>query len=181
MNTVRSLDIPSVVGSTWGWLSASFQRRHDEIQRFSNLALKPKSKRRLFFLSFWDKKEKIHHILHLHQNDTGTIRLPRREGWLEGQRERGRERGGKREGERGRKGLRGRTEFEWIKVWISARAFSYIKKMCFPLFSFASTLFPQPWSNSLNRYCGARCVRVCVCVCVCGNIFPPSYCSGRKH
>ncbi len=87
-----------------------------------------------------------------------------RDGWKDREREGEREEEREKERER-RKGLRGRTEFEWIKVWISARAFSYIKKMCFPLFSFASTLFPQPWSNSLNRYCGARCARVCVCVC----------------
>lgn len=84
-----------------------------------------------------------------------------RDGWKDRERERER-RKERRRGRRGRKGLRGRTEFEWIKVWISARAFSYIKKMCFALFSFASTLFPQPRSNSLNRYCSALCVCVCV-------------------
>lgn len=113
MKACRTADIPSAVGSTWGWLSASFQRRHVEIKKFWNLAPKPKSKRRLFFLSFWDKKEKIHHILHLHQNDTGTIRLPRREGWLEGQRKGEREEEREKEREEREEGVKGED-----RIWM---------------------------------------------------------------
>jgi len=44
---------------------------------------------------------------------------------------------------------------------------------------------PQPSSPSPgpthSTVTAALSVCACVCVCVCGNIFPPSYCSGRKH
>jgi len=130
--------------------------------KFSNSEISHRSQSQSAVFSFWDKKRKdsSHFTFASKWHWAPYVSWGGRDGWKDRERERER----RKERRRGRKGLRGRAEFEWIKVWISARAFSYIKKMCFALFSFASALFPQPRSNSLNRYCSALWVCVCVCV-----------------